>query len=159
MTRVVTVRIGRQRPTEADRGRQRPDSCQPTESRQSPDRAPTESRQSPTEPDRPTARAQTSMYAIYPLSVCIRQTATSKIQLQPSLSSDPTRTWCGGKISQGVGHCTHGIGLPAATGHGARAIRYNICGTASMAPFRAIQLGCIRMGGYLPCSHSSSFSK
>ena len=58
VTRVVTVRIGRQRPTEADRGRQRPDSCQPTESRQSPDRAPTESRQSPTEPDRPTARAQ-----------------------------------------------------------------------------------------------------
>ena len=46
------------RSTEADRGRQRPDSCQPTEPRQSPDRAPTEPRQSPTEPDRPTAMAQ-----------------------------------------------------------------------------------------------------
>ena len=43
---IVPVRIG---PTEVDRGRQRIDSCQPTEARQGPDRGPTEG---PTELDR-----------------------------------------------------------------------------------------------------------
>ena len=46
VTRIVPVRIG---PTEVDRGRQRIDSCQPTEARQGPDRGPTEG---PTELDR-----------------------------------------------------------------------------------------------------------
>ena len=57
-TYIVPVRIDRQRLTEAD-------SCQPTESRQSPDRAPTEPRQSPTEPDRPTARAQMRTKSVF----------------------------------------------------------------------------------------------